>query len=151
MDVDVFDDAGHSCPDMVEGNLVCKKPFPAQPLGFWRQPNDRYRDSYYTQYPGVWYHGDLVMRSRHHGLIMLGRSDGILNPNGIRFGSAEIYEVLESSEATAPASPLAHITDSLVVALKTPAKDDEVVVLFLVVDDKADWDAIERELSLIHI
>ncbi|KAI3623708.1 hypothetical protein CBS14141_003407 [Malassezia furfur] len=145
MDVDVFDDAGHSCPDMVEGNLVCKKPFPAQPLGFWRQPNDRYRDSYYTQYPGVWYHGDLVMRSRHHGLIMLGRSDGILNPNGIRFGSAEIYEVLESSEATAPASPLAHITDSLVVALKTPAKDDEVVVLFLVVDDKADWDAIERE------
>ena len=145
MDVDVFDDAGHSCPDMVVGNLVCKKPFPAQPLGFWRQPNDRYRDSYYTQYPGVWYHGDLVMRSRHHGLIMLGRSDGILNPNGIRFGSAEIYEVLESSEATAPASPLAHITDSLVVALKTPAKDDEVVVLFLVVDDKADWDAIERE------
>lgn len=145
MAVDVFDSEGHSCPDMVEGDLVCKRPFPAQPLGFWRQPNERYRDSYYTQYPGVWYHGDLVMRSRHGGLIMLGRSDGILNPNGIRFGSAEIYEVLESSEATAPASPLSKITDSLVVALKTPAKDDEVVVLFLVTADDADWDAVEQE------
>ncbi|WFD00847.1 acetoacetate--CoA ligase [Malassezia yamatoensis] len=146
MDVDVFDDQGNSCPDMVEGHLVCKKPFPAQPLGFYHQSNERYRDSYYTQYPGVWYHGDLVMRSQHHGLIMLGRSDGILNPNGIRFGSAEIYEVLESSEATATTSPLSHITDSLVVALKTPAKDDEVVVLFLVTTQNADWDAIQTEV-----
>lgn len=142
MDVDVFDDAGQSVPDMVEGDLVCKTPFPVQPIGFWHQSNERYRDSYYAQFPGVWYHGDLVMRTKHGGLIMLGRSDGILNPNGIRFGSADIYEVLESSEATAHDSPLAKVSDSLVVGLKTPAKDDEVVVLFLVVADDADWDRI---------
>lgn len=142
MDVDVFDEQGQPAPDFVEGDLVCKKPFPAQPIGFWHQPNERYRDSYYVQFPGVWYHGDLVMRSSHGGLIMLGRSDGILNPNGIRFGSAEIYEVLESSEATSASSPLSKITDSLVVALKTPKKDDEVVVLFLVVEDGAEFDEI---------
>ncbi|WFD26412.1 acetoacetate--CoA ligase [Malassezia nana] len=151
MDVDVYDAQGQSQPDMVEGDLVCKKPFPAQPLGFWHQPNERYRDSYYTQYPGVWYHGDLVMRSPRGGLIMLGRSDGILNPSGIRFGSAEIYEVLESSEATSENSPLSKITDSLVVALKTPAKDDEVVVLFLVVPEDVDWDAmVSSAKSLIR-
>ena len=149
MDVDVFDSQGERVPDMVEGDLVCKKPFPVQPLGFWRQPNERYRDSYYTQYPGVWYHGDLVMRSPHGGLVMLGRSDGILNPSGIRFGSAEIYEVLESSEAIAETSPLSKISDSLVVALKTPAKDDEVVVLFLVTPDEADWNAVEQEARRI--
>lgn len=149
MDVDVYDAEGQSQPDMVEGDLVCKKPFPAQPLGFWHQPNERYRDSYYTQYPGVWYHGDLVMRSPRGGLIMLGRSDGILNPSGIRFGSAEIYEVLESSEATSESSPLSKITDSLVVALKTPAKDDEVVVLFLVVADDADWDSMVTSVKAL--
>ncbi|WFD32139.1 acetoacetate--CoA ligase [Malassezia sp. CBS 17886] len=151
MDVDVFDSAGRSAPDMVEGDLVCKKPFPAQPLGFWHQPSERYRESYYTQFPGVWYHGDLVMRSPHGGLIMLGRSDGILNPSGIRFGSADIYEVLESHEATAPASPLAKITDSLVVGLQTAAKDDEVVVLFVVaaLDSDTEWAAIEQEIRRI--
>lgn len=149
MDMDVFGPEGKSQPDMVEGDLVCKKPFPVQPLGFWHQPGERYRDSYYTQYPGVWYHGDLVMRSRNGGLIMLGRSDGILNPSGIRFGSAEIYEVLESNEANTSSSPLRDITDSLVVALKTPAQDDEVVVLFLVTNDKANWDAIEAEVRRI--
>ena len=85
------------------------------------------------------------MRTDHGGLVMLGRSDGILNPNGIRFGSADIYDVLESSEATDPSSPLSHVSDSLVVGLKTPAKDDEVVVPFLVVSDDADWSAIEAQ------
>lgn len=147
MDMDVYDDQGASVPDMVEGDLVCKKPFPAQPIGFWHQPNERYRDSYYVQYPGVWYHGDLVMRSPHQGLIMLGRSDGILNPSGIRFGSADIYEVLESSEATAEGNPCSKISDSLVVALKTPAKDDEVVVLFLVVGEDGHWEWIVNEVK----
>ncbi|WFD07312.1 acetoacetate--CoA ligase [Malassezia vespertilionis] len=149
MDVDVFDAQGESCTSGVEGDLVCKKPFPAQPLGFWHQPSERYKESYYTQFPGVWYHGDLVTRTEHGGLIMLGRSDGILNPSGIRFGSADIYEVLESSEATAPSSPLSCITDSLVVGLKTAKKDDEVVVLFLVTTPDADWDAVDAEARRI--
>ncbi|KAK0529844.1 hypothetical protein OC835_004214 [Tilletia horrida] len=153
MDVDVFDDAGKSVGLGREGDLVCKTPFPAQPLGFWRQPESKYKDSYYSQFPGVWFHGDFCMLSEQGGLVMLGRSDGILNPGGIRFGSSEIYEILENgggggpsssssssslvtptAAAAAPAPPsfLESIEDSLVVALKTPAGDDEVVVLFLV-------------------
>ncbi|KAL9938524.1 hypothetical protein V8E36_002243 [Tilletia maclaganii] len=146
MDVDVFDDQGQSVGMGKEGDLVCKTPFPAQPLGFWRQPDSRYRDSYYAQFPNVWYHGDFCMLSEHQGLVMLGRSDGILNPGGIRFGSSEIYEILENGGAgrredtgSSLGSPqpegtafLDSIEDSLVVALKTPQGDDEVVVLFLV-------------------
>ena len=80
MDIDVFDDSGKSAGVGKEGDLVCKTPFPVQPLGFWKQPEQKYKDSYYTQNPGVWHHGDFVMLSEHGGLVMLGRSDGVLNP-----------------------------------------------------------------------
>ena len=137
MDMDVFSDAGVSVGPGIEGDLVCKSPFPAQPLGFWRQPESKYFDSYYAQFPGVWYHGDYVSLSQHGGLVMLGRSDGILNPGGIRFGSSEIYELLE----TVP-----KVVDSLVVALKTPRGDDEVVVLFLVTRPEDDFAALSKEI-----
>ncbi len=116
MDISVYDSDSLTeitTPNTV-GDMVCKRPFPAQPLGFWKQPESKYFDSYYSQIPGVWYHGDFVLLSPHGGLVMLGRSDGILNPGGIRFGSSEIYELLESPEN--PFLPL--ITDSLVVALR---------------------------------
>ncbi|KAN0064619.1 hypothetical protein ACQY0O_002248 [Thecaphora frezii] len=129
MDMDVFDDDGRPVSTGKEGDLVCKRPFPAQPLGFWRQPESKYFDSYYARFSGVWYHGDFVSLSEHGGLVMLGRSDGILNPGGIRFGSSEIYELLEAQESQEVTSD---IVDSLVVALKTPQGDDEMVVLFLV-------------------
>ncbi|GAK63211.1 acetoacetyl-coa synthetase [Moesziomyces antarcticus] len=135
MDIGVYD--SDSATELLEpnkvGDLVCKKPFPAQPLGFWKQPESKYYDSYYAQIRGVWYHGDFVMLSPHGGVVMLGRSDGILNPGGIRFGSSEIYELLESPEN--PMQSL--IVDSLVVALKTPAGDDEVVCLFVVLNPAA--------------
>lgn len=135
MNIAVYDsDSGTELtqPNKV-GDLVCKSPFPAQPLGFWKQPESKYFDSYYSKIPNVWYHGDFVCLSPHGGLVMLGRSDGILNPGGIRFGSSEIYELLES-----PENPLqSSITDSLVVALKTPAGDDEVVCLFVVLSPTA--------------
>ena len=150
MAVDVFDGQGRSLPPGEEGDLVCKKPFPVQPVGFWHQPNERYYESYYSQIPGVWYHGDLVTKTEHGGLVMLGRSDGILNPSGIRFGSAEIYEVLENKVATAKGSLLAQIHESLVVALKTPAHDDEVVVLFLLVDDSMDDAAWEQLVDAVR-
>ena len=128
------------------GDLVCKKPFPAQPLGFWQQPEANYFHSYYSQIRGVWYHGDSVMLSPHGGLTMLGRSDGILNPGGIRFGSSEIYELLES-----PDNPLqSAILDSLVVALRTPSADDEVVCLFLVLSPSSShlsFETIQQSLS----
>ncbi|PWN50548.1 putative acetoacetyl-CoA synthetase [Violaceomyces palustris] len=151
MDMDVFDDHGRPVARGEEGDLVCKTPFPAQPLGFWKQPEQKYFESYYSQFPGVWYHGDYVSLSQSGGLVMLGRSDGILNPGGIRFGSSEIYELLESNaEATTGGGGegggggLEDVVDSLVVALKTPKGDDEAVVLFLVVRPGSKSDASEQ-------
>ncbi|UZJ53044.1 hypothetical protein CBS101457_002364 [Exobasidium rhododendri] len=132
MNVDVFDDSGNSIlPGEGSGDLVCKTPFPAQPLCFFGKDTEtRHFETYYSQFPNVWYHGDYVAISRHEGLVMLGRSDGILNPSGIRFGSSEIYEVLEDRKAGDDI--LGQISHSLVCSLKTPKGDDEVVVLFLV-------------------
>lgn len=153
MDMAVYDSAtGQPVPQGQVGDLVCRKPFPAQPLGFWKQGENKYFDSYYSQIPGVWYHGDFVQLSQHGGLVMLGRSDGILNPGGIRFGSSEIYELLES-----PENPLQDsIADSLVVALKTPSGDDEVVCLFVVLnpshpahEDQSAWKEFCSTLSTL--
>lgn len=140
MDIDVFDDAGTSIASSSgqAGDLVCKVPFPAQPLGFFSQPESRHRDTYYVQFPGVWYHGDYVALSPHGGLVMLGRSDGVLNPAGIRFGSSEIYDALEKDRGANPRSPLQRAEAWLVCALKVPAGDDEVVVLFVVVREGHD-------------
>lgn len=141
MDVDVFDDDGNPLPPGTgSGNLVCKTAFPAQPLGLFAQPEQRHFDTYYAQVQGVWYHGDFVSLSLHGGLVMLGRSDGILNAGGIRFGSSEIYDVLEKDRTADSASPLQKAEAWLVCALKTPKGDDEVVVLFMVVKDSCSQD-----------
>jgi len=74
MDVDAFDESGKSVGVGGIGELVCKSPFPCQPLSFWGQDQQRYKDAYYTQMPGVWYHGDHVMLTSSGGIVMLGRS-----------------------------------------------------------------------------
>lgn len=115
------------------GDLVCLSPFPAQPLYFWNQPEERYRDSYYAKHgPRIWDHGDWCQWSPAGGLVMKGRSDGVLNPGGVRFGSGEIYEVVN-----ALASDLG-IQASMAVSLRTPSGSDEVVVLFLVLNHSFD-------------
>ncbi|CAO1615847.1 unnamed protein product [Parajaminaea phylloscopi] len=121
-----------------EGELVCLTPFPAQPLSFWNQPEEKYRSSYFEALgPKVWSHGDWVSWTKHGGLVMKGRSDGVLNPGGVRFGSAEIYEVLSALSASptsgANGPDFSAITASLCISLRTPDKSDEVVVLCLVV------------------
>ncbi|MFN0056772.1 MAG: acetoacetate--CoA ligase [Planctomycetales bacterium] len=103
MRVEVFDESGRSVTE-TQGELVCTAPFPAMPLGFWRDPGgDAYRRAYFERYPGVWHHGDLAELSRHGGMVIYGRSDAVLKPGGVRIGTAEIYrqvaqtpEVLES-------------------------------------------------------
>jgi acetoacetyl-CoA synthetase len=95
MDVAAFDDAGR--PVLGEkGELVCRRPFPSMPLGFWNDPDGRrYRDAYFAKFPGVWSHGDWVELTEHGGVIVYGRSDAVLNPGGVRIGTAEIYRPVE--------------------------------------------------------
>ena len=98
MAVDVFDDAGR--PVRGEpGELVCTRPFPSMPVSFWNDPGGtKYRAAYFDRFEGVWCHGDWVTRTPHGGLTIHGRSDAVLNPGGVRIGTAEIYRQVEQCD-----------------------------------------------------
>jgi acetoacetyl-CoA synthetase len=95
MRVDIFDDEGRPVRGD-RGELVCTAPFPSMPVGFWNDPDGcRYRAAYFERFPGVWHHGDYAAITEHDGLVIYGRSDAVLNPGGVRIGTAEIYAALE--------------------------------------------------------
>ncbi len=95
MAVDVFDDTGRSVR-LVPGELVCTRPFPSMPIGFWDDPDgSKYRAAYFEHFPGVWRHGDWAEMTAHRGFVIYGRSDATLNPGGVRIGTAEIYRQVE--------------------------------------------------------
>ena len=103
MAVDVFDDDGRA-QKTGKGELVCTKPFPAMPLGFWRDDHgSRYHAAYFDRFPGVWWHGDFAQWTPHGGFIILGRSDATLKPGGVRIGTAEIYRQVEQIPEVAEA------------------------------------------------
>jgi acetoacetyl-CoA synthetase len=106
-----FDEEGNSLIGEV-GELVIAEPMPSMPLYLWNDlENERYVESYFTMYPGVWRHGDWVNIHKDGSCFILGRSDSTLNRQGVRMGSSEIYAVVESMD---------EILDSLVVGLETP-------------------------------
>ncbi|WVQ74813.1 acetoacetate-CoA ligase [Cryptococcus sp. DSM 104548] len=126
------------------GELICTQAFPIEPLGFWPLPGSgfpeeeieaakqRFRESYFKGDGGVWYHGDYVqitpsLQGNSGGLIMLGRSDGVLNPGGIRFGATDIYSVLETTEYAEEEG----VEECLVVGLMVAGGSDEKVVCFV--------------------
>ncbi|KAJ7141336.1 acetoacetate-CoA ligase [Mycena epipterygia] len=126
MKVEVFDPAGKNIEDTgIAGEMVCTRPHPSLPVKFWGDDSGaKFRDAYYSTYPGVWRQGDfIVVNPRTKGIMILGRSDGVLNPSGVRFGSAEIYSVLEQFSSS--------IRDSLCVGQCRPQDKDERVLLFL--------------------
>ncbi len=95
MDVRVYDEEGRSVVGE-KGELVCARPFPSLPLGFWNDPDGaRYRAAYFERFPGVWAHGDFAEVTEHGRMIIHGRSDAVLNPGGVRIGTAEIYRQVE--------------------------------------------------------
>jgi acetoacetyl-CoA synthetase len=118
--VEVFDDDGRSLVGE-KGELVCTKPFPAMPVGFWNDPDGaKYRAAYFEKYPNVWRHGDWCEITAHGGVIIYGRSDAVLNPGGVRIGTAEIYRQVESLE---------EVVESLVIGQDW--EGDVRVVLFV--------------------
>jgi acetoacetyl-CoA synthetase len=120
MAVDVFDDAGRPLRQG-KGELVCTRPFPSMPTGFWNDPDRmRYRKAYFERFPGVWCHGDYAEWTAHGGMRIHGRSDAVLNPGGVRIGTAEIYRQVEQ---------LDEVVESLVIAQEW--EGDQRVVLFV--------------------
>ena len=120
MQVDVFDEHGQSVTGE-KGELVCTLPFPSMPVGFWNDPDGRkYHAAYFETYPNVWRHGDWVERTEHDGFIIYGRSDAVLNPGGVRIGTAEIYRQVEQID---------EILESVVIGQQWD--NDERIVLFV--------------------
>ena len=109
--VEAFDEKGKPVRGEL-GEMVILEPMPSMPIYFWNDPrNDRYRKSYFEEYPGVWRHGDYIRITERNGIIIYGRSDATLNRDGVRIGTSEIYSAVES---------LPEIADSLVVGLERP-------------------------------
>jgi acetoacetyl-CoA synthetase len=95
MKTQVFDDDGQALIGQ-QGELVCSAPFPSVPLGFWADADgSRFRATYFERYPNVWWHGDLATITTRGGLMVHGRSDAVLNPGGVRIGTAELYRQVE--------------------------------------------------------
>ncbi|MGH6628353.1 MAG: acetoacetate--CoA ligase, partial [Burkholderiales bacterium] len=95
MAVEVYDEAGNPVVGR-KGELVCTKPVPSMPLGFWNdRGGEKYRSAYFEKFPGVWTHGDWCELTERGTMIVYGRSDATLNPGGVRIGTAEIYRQVE--------------------------------------------------------
>jgi len=95
MSVEIWDENGKPVAGE-KGELVCTRPFPSMPVRFWGDSDGkRYRAAYFERYPGVWHHGDYVALTAHDGIVVYGRSDAVLNPGGVRIGTAEIYRQVE--------------------------------------------------------
>jgi acetoacetyl-CoA synthetase len=126
VDVAVFDDLGETLPVGEDGELVIRQPIPSMPLYFWADADgQRYRESYFENFPGIWRHGDLIRLTEHAGYVISGRSDATLNRFGVRIGTAEIYRAVES---------LAEVKDSLIVSLELPGARF-FMPLFVVLED----------------
>jgi acetoacetyl-CoA synthetase len=145
---------GAAVPHGEPGELVATASFPNQPVFFWGDSTgEKYQNAYYTRFPGVWTHGDFIQIPPTTGQILfLGRADGVLNPSGVRFGSADIYSVIETH--------FPQVADSICVGQRRPQDNDESVMLFLKMNDGHAFteelvqqvkEAIARERSRRHV
>jgi len=127
--VEVFDDNAQPV-DQDKGELVCTKPFPCMPVGFWNDPDgERYHAAYFDRFDNIWCHGDFVEITEHDGLIIHGRSDAVLNPGGVRIGTAEIYRQVELVD---------EVLESIVIGQSW--ENDVRVVLFVKLREGIDLD-----------
>jgi acetoacetyl-CoA synthetase len=118
-----------------KGELVCTRPFPSMPVGFWNDPDGRkYHDAYFARFENIWHHGDFAELTPHGGFIIHGRSDATLNPGGVRIGTAEIYRQVEQ---------LDEVRESLVIGQNWD--NDVRVVLFVVLRDGLTLDDALRD------
>jgi acetoacetyl-CoA synthetase len=134
MAVDVFDSEGHPLRGD-KGELVCTTPFPSLPLCFWNDPGGaRFSAAYFEKHPGVWSHGDFAEITEHGGFVIYGRSDAVLNPGGVRIGTAEIYRLVEG---------LDEVLEALVIGQEWGG--DVRVVLFVCLRDGLELDDALRD------
>ena len=129
MDIDIFDENGKSINNE-KGELVCKSPFPSKPIYFWNDKNNKkYLETYFDKYKDIWHHGDYCEKTQNEGYVIYGRSDATLNAGGVRFGTAELYRVVEN---------LNDIMEC--VAVEHNIHTDTEVILFIKMKNKMQFD-----------
>ncbi|MBP8884946.1 acetoacetate--CoA ligase [Ectopseudomonas oleovorans] len=134
MDVQVWNDNGQALTGE-KGELVCARHFPSMPVGFWNDADgEKFRAAYFATFPGVWAHGDYAEETAHGGLVIHGRSDAVLNPGGVRIGTAEIYRQVEK---------VPQVLESIVIGQDW--QGDVRVVLFVRLRDGVTLDDTLRE------
>lgn len=132
-----WDGQGRELIDEV-GELVCTKPIPSMPLRFWNDVNgQRYFDSYFDMYPGVWRHGDWLRIGKDGGAIIYGRSDATINRHGVRMGTAELYRAIEA---------MPEVLDSLVVDLEYLGRESYMPLFVVLRDGLALTDALKAQM-----
>ncbi|MEE9326958.1 MAG: acetoacetate--CoA ligase, partial [Cocleimonas sp.] len=140
MDVQIWDDSGRRVLNE-KGELVCAHPFPSMPIYFWNDPeNKKYHDAYFAKFNNIWCHGDYVLETDNEGLVFYGRSDTVLNPGGVRIGTAEIYRQVEK---------LDEVQESIVIGQEW--QGDVRVILFVklmddLIIDESLVDKIKRQI-----
>lgn len=135
--VNVYDDDGNPVQGQ-KGELVCETSFPCMPVSFWNDDDgERYRNAYFTRFENTWAHGDFAELTEHDGVIIYGRSDAVLNPGGVRIGTAEIYRQVEKVD---------EVLES--IAIGQQYQGDERVVLFVKLrDDVTLTDALKKTIA----
>ena len=140
LDVHALDDEGRSVVGE-KGELVCTRAFPSMPVGFWNDPDGRkYHEAYFARFDNVWCHGDYVEITERGGVIIYGRSDAVLNPGGVRIGTAEIYRQVEQ---------LAEVQEALVIGQQWDG--DVRVVLFVILRGGTELDEALEDRIRSHI
>jgi acetoacetyl-CoA synthetase len=110
--IEAWDESGKPVPVGAVGEMVITQPMPSMPVCLWNDPDgDRYRDSYFAMFPGVWRQGDWITITDRHSIVIHGRSDSTLNRKGVRMGSADIYAALDEVD---------DVVDSLVLGIEQP-------------------------------
>ncbi len=137
MAVDIYGDTGEPVRGD-KGELVCAKPFPSMPIGFWNDDKgEKYHSAYFDTFDNIWAHGDYAEVTENDGLIIHGRSDAVLNPGGVRIGTAEIYRQVEKVD---------QVMESLCIGQDW--QDDVRVVLFVRMKEGESLNAdIEKEIK----
>lgn len=139
MAIEVWDDQGRPLVGE-KGELVCTRHFPAMPIGLWNDPDrQKLRASYFSQFPGIWAQGDYAEQRANGSLLIHGRSDAVLNPGGVRIGTAEIYRQVEK---------VPQVLESLAIGQRW--QDDVRVVLFVRLDDGIELDEdLEQQIRQV--
>ncbi|WP_461534833.1 acetoacetate--CoA ligase [Spongorhabdus nitratireducens] len=139
MDVAFFDEDGKPVKGE-RGELVCRQSFPSMPVGFWNDPEgERYHNAYFARFENIWAHGDFGELTEHNGIVIHGRSDAVLNPGGVRIGTAEIYRQVSQIE---------DVQESLAVGQEW--KDDTRIILFVMLKDgKQLTDQLKQDIKQI--